>query len=100
MIVTVWSAERWIHMSHGTRILCPLKEVKLPWNKCHIRPIGAVQTFKETHTNAPNKSTPARNSREIRPLRDPFSDFRVSLMASTWAYRHRVLGEAEGVARC
>jgi hypothetical protein len=70
-----------MYMSHGTRILCPLKEVKLPWNTCQIIPMGAVQIFKETHTNAPSKRTPARNNREILPLLDFFCDFKVFLMA-------------------
>jgi len=35
---------RCTHMSPGTGIRCPSNEVKLPWNKCHTNPTGAVQT--------------------------------------------------------
>src|ERR1700735_4745501 len=58
------SGERRTHMSHGTWILRPSKEVKLPWNICQIIPIGAVQTFKQTHTKLKNKNAPAKRRRE------------------------------------
>ena len=60
-----------------------------------MRPTGAVQTFKETHTIAPSKSTPARNSCESRRLRESFVNFKGSLMAGTQVYQRRVLVAVE-----
>src|SRR2546427_11504183 len=77
-IVTPPSRERKAQKSHGTRILLPSNDVKLPWRRCHARPIGAVQTLKTNHTKAASKSTPARRNRAIRLRRKASGELDIS----------------------
>jgi hypothetical protein len=73
-------------MSHGTGILCPLYTLKFPWNKCHTSATGTVQRFKETHTKATNKSTPARSRREVLLNLPNGLYIRISLAPDTVVY--------------